>query len=59
MDDRMYRFFTWLFGILLVLFFVMFNLVANERDEYRRMAKPQITTENGVITLQCDPRAKP
>lgn len=58
-DARMYRFFAWLFGVLLVFFFVMFNIVVSERDEARRMARPQITTENGVITLQCEPSSKP
>lgn len=59
MDARMYRFFAWLFGIMFAFTFVLFNLTVNERNEARAMAMPKITTENGVITLQCEPRSKP
>ncbi|WP_337056337.1 hypothetical protein [Pseudomonas sp. USHLN015] len=55
----MYRFFAWLFGIMFAFTFVMLNLIANQRDEARLMARPQIMTGNGVITLQCEPRGKP
>ncbi|MFE1814148.1 hypothetical protein [Metapseudomonas otitidis] len=47
---------TWLFGLGFLAIFIMFNVVVFQRDEARRMAMPQITTANGVITLQCPTR---
>ena len=49
---------NWLLGIGFVLMFCMCMGALNQRDEARRMAKPTITTANGVITFQCDTSTK-
>jgi len=36
--------------------FIMHEIAVTQRNEARRMAMPQITTANGVITLQCPAR---
>lgn len=46
-------FFNWIFGVGFFLMFFMCMSALNERDEARRMAMPQVQTEDGVITLRC------
>jgi hypothetical protein len=50
-----YRFFAWFYAIGFWILFVAINIVANQRDEALAMARPTITTENGVVTVQCTP----
>lgn len=50
------RFLTWLFGLGFLAMFIMHEIAVTQRNEARRMAMPQITTANGVITLQCPAR---
>lgn len=47
---------NWLLGVGFVLMFGMCMGALNQRDEARRMVTPQISTANGVITLQCPAR---
>lgn len=55
-DFGFYRSMAWMSGVGFVIMFGMCMGALNQRDEARRMAMPQVTTANGVITLQCPAR---